>query len=452
MIEPLATDARPGGTLRAAVTVYFRPRVLIILLLGFSAGLPLALSGETLRVWMADRGVALGTIGLLGLAGLPYTLKFIWAPVVDAWDVPFLSRRLGRRRGWLVASQLVLMAAIVFLGTRDPLSAPLMVGAAALLVAFASATQDIVIDAFRVQSLPDDEQAAGMASYVAAYRVGMLASGAGVVGFSAWLEAQGLGKETVWPIAYAAAAVLVLVGLAATLLAREPARNGADDAAAVRGTPFARLSSTATGAFAAFFSRDAAVAVLLFVVLFKLCDALAGAMTAPFVLSLGYSKGEYAAIVKGVGLAALLVGGFAGGVVARALTMRLGLWIAAITQMLSNLVFVWLGAQAASPWALTVAIVIENFAGAIGTVIFVAYLSALCRNPLHTATQYALLTAFASMGRTFFASGTGFAAEALGWPAFFIGTALAALPALALMTWLDRRGHFRALAADASGR
>lgn len=436
-----------------ALTVYLRPRVLIILLLGFSAGLPLALSGETLRVWMADRGVALGTIGLLGLAGLPYTLKFIWAPVVDAWDVPYLSRLLGRRRGWLVASQLVLMAAIVFLGTRDPLAAPLMVGVAALLVAFASATQDIVIDAFRVQSLPDDEQAAGMASYVAAYRIGMLVSGAGVVGFSAWLEAQGWSKEAIWPIAYAAAAALVLVGLMAVLLAREPARPDAGDtAAAARGTPFARLLGTASGAFVEFFSRDAAVAVLLFVVLFKLCDALAGAMTAPFVLSLGYSKGEYAAIVKGVGLAALLAGGFAGGAVARALSMRAGLWIAAITQMLSNLVFVWLGAQAASPWALTVAIVIENFAGAIGTVIFVAYLSALCRNPLHTATQYALLTAFASTGRTFFASGTGFAAEALGWPAFFIATALAALPALALMTWLDKRGHFRALAADARVR
>ena len=179
--------------------VYLRPGVLIVMLLGFSSGLPLALSGETLRVWMADRGVDLGTIGLLSLAGLPYTLKFLWAPIVDAWQVPYLSRRLGRRRSWLVASQLVLMATILFLGTRDPLPSPLMIGFAALLVAFASATQDIVVDAFRVQSLPTDEQAAGMASYVAAYRIGMLASGAGVIGFSAWLELQGLSKEAVWP-------------------------------------------------------------------------------------------------------------------------------------------------------------------------------------------------------------------------------------------------------------
>lgn len=446
MNAPSPPDASPRAAILPALAVYLRPRVLIILLLGFASGLPLALSGETLRVWMADRGVDLGTIGLLTLAGLPYTLKFLWAPVVDAWDVPLLSRRLGRRRGWLVGSQLLLMGTIAFLGTRDPLSAPLMVGFAALLVAFASATQDIVIDAFRVQSLPTDEQAAGMASYVAAYRVGMLVSGAGVIGFSAWLESQGLSKEAIWPIAYAGAALLVLVGLAAALLAREPA--SAEDDTAVGSAPLERLFNTATGAFVEFFKRDAALAVLVFVVLFKLCDALAGAMTAPFVLSLGYTKAEYVAIVKGVGLAALLVGGFAGGAVARALPLLNALWIAAIVQMLSNLVFVWLAAQETSPWALTVAIVAENFSGAIGTVIFVAYLSALCGNPLHTATQYALLTALASTGRTLFASGTGFAAQMLGWPAFFVTTALAALPALALMMWLDKRNHFRALETE----
>lgn len=444
MSAPSQSEPGPPASYLDAIAVYLRPRVLVILFLGFSSGLPLALSGETLRVWMADQGVDLGTIGLLSLAGLPYTLKFLWAPVVDAWHVPFLSRRLGRRRGWLVASQLVLMAAIVFLGTRDPLYSPLMIGLAALIVATASATQDIIVDAFRVQSLPTDEQAAGMASYVAAYRIGMLASGAGVIGFSAWLELQGLSKDAVWPIAYAGAALLVLIGLAAALFAREP--KAAKDEQEFEGqSPLFRLFETAKGAFSDFLLADAAIAVLAFVVLFKLCDALAGTMTAPFVLSLGYSKAAYAAIVKGVGLAALLIGGFAGGAVARALPLVSALWLAAIIQMISNLVFVWLGWQPVSTWALTIAIIVENFAGAIGTVIFVAYLSALCRNPLHTATQYALLTALASTGRTFFSSGTGFAAEALGWPAFFMATAATALPALALMTWLQGRGHFRAL-------
>ena len=434
-----------------AISVYLRPRVLIVLLLGFSAGLPLALSGETLRVWMADSGVDVGTIGLLALAGLPYTIKFLWAPLVDALDVPWLSARLGRRRGWLVASQLVLMATILLLGTRDPLGAPVIVGLGALLVAFASATQDTVIDAFRVESLPGDEQAAGMAGYVAAYRIGMLASGAGAIGLSAWLELQGLGKEAAWPIAYAAAAALVAVGLVATLLAREPAVNREAAGAASGSDAVARVAHTAKGAFREFLARDAALAVLAFVILFKLCDALAGAMTAPFVLSLGYDKATYAAVVKGLGLVALLAGGFAGGAIARVLPLGASLWLGAILQMLSNLAFVWLGFQAASAGALAAAVIVENFTAAVGTVIFVAYISALCRNPLHTATQYALLAALASAGRTVFSSGTGFLVAAIGWPAFFVATAAAALPALGLLAWLERRGHFEGLAAQDAG-
>ena len=443
MSTPTHSAATERASWLSALTVYLRPGVLVVMLLGFSSGLPLALSGETLRVWMADRGVDLGTIGLLSLAGLPYTLKFLWAPVVDAWRVPFLQERFGRRRAWLIASQIVLMGAIIFLGTRDPINAPVMIGLGALLVAFASATQDIVVDAYRVQALPVDEQAAGMAGYVAAYRIGMLASGAGVIGFSAWLETKGMSKETVWPLAYAGAAALVLVGLAASILAREPASDVKE--APAEGSPLARLFDTARGAFSEFLARDAAIAVLLFVILFKLCDALAGTMTAPFVLSIGYSKAEYAAIVKGVGLAALLLGGFAGGAVARALPLVTALWVAAFLQMASNLAFVWLNYQPPSTEALTVAIIAENFSGAIGTVIFVAYISALCRNPLHTATQYALLTALASTGRTLFSSGTGFAAQELGWPLFFISTSLTAIPALMLMVWLQRRGHFRSL-------
>jgi PAT family beta-lactamase induction signal transducer AmpG len=436
-------------TLIAGLAVYFSARVGIVLLLGFSAGLPLALSAETLRVWMADRGVDVGTIGLVSLASLPYTIKFLWAPVVDALPAPWLSARLGRRRGWLVASQLALMAAIVFLGTRDPLAAPLAVGFGALLVAFASATQDIAIDAYRIESLPVEEQAAGMASYVAAYRVGMLVSGAGVIALTAWLEARGLDKTATWPIAYGVAALLVLVGLAAVAAAREPAAAVAEPSLTSTADAVKRVADTARGAFADFLARDAALAVLAFVVLYKLCDALAGAMTAPFVLlALDYDKATYAAIVKGLGLAALLVGGFAGGAVARSLPLVTALWLGALLQMVSNLAFVWLWLQPPSALALTVAIVIENFTGAIGTVIFIAYISALCGNPLHTATQYALLTALASTGRTLLSSGTGYIVEAIGWPAFFVATALTALPALALLAWLQRRRHFAMIGAE----
>jgi PAT family beta-lactamase induction signal transducer AmpG len=280
-----------------------------------------------------------------------------------------------------------------------------------------------------------------MAGYVASYRIGMLASGAGVVVLTAWLEARGVEQAHVWPIAYCVAALLVLVGLVAVVCAREPAARA--DLAGDRRDALARVASTARDAFSEFLTRDAAVTALAFVVLYKLCDALAGAMTAPFVLTgLGYDKATYAAIVKGLGLAALLLGGFAGGAVARALSLATALWLGAILQMVSNLAFVWLWYQPPSAWALAVAMVLENFTGAIGTVIFIAYISALCRNPLHTATQYALLTALASAGRTLFASGTGFVVDAVGWPAFFVATAAAALPALVLMAWLQRRGHF----------
>jgi PAT family beta-lactamase induction signal transducer AmpG len=267
---------------------------------------------------------------------------------------------------------------------------------------------------------------------------------------TAWLETQGFAKTAVWPIAYGVAALLVLVGLLAVLAAREPAPRGGEGLAdeETGRDALARVTTAAEGAFAEFLARDAAMAVLIFVVLYKVCDALAGAMTAPFILGpLGYDKATYAAIVKGLGLAALLIGGFAGGAVARVLPLAASLWLGAVLQMVSNLVFVWLWFQPPGAWALTVAIVVENFTGAIGTVFFVAYLSALCGNPLHTATQYALLTALASTGRTVLASGTGFIVDAIGWPVFFAATALAALPALALLAWLQRRGHFAGLDA-----
>jgi PAT family beta-lactamase induction signal transducer AmpG len=268
------------------------------------------------------------------------------------------------------------------------------------------------------------------------------------VGLTAWLEAAGWSKTAVWPVAYCVAALLIFVGLLAVLFAREPAARAALDPAADKPGALARVLRTARDAFADFLSRDAALAALAFVVLYKLCDALAGAMTAAFVLSgLGYDKASYAAIVKGLGLAALLIGGFAGGAVARALSLTTALWLGAILQMVSNLAFVWLWYQPPSAWALAVAMVLENFTGAIGTVIFVAYLSALCRSPLHTATQYALLTALAAVGRTYLSSGAGYLAELSGWPWFFVDCALAAIPSLILLAWLQRRGHFAKLAA-----
>src|ERR1700674_5487436 len=229
------TVQAPSGrreSFAAAAGVYLRPRVLIVLVLGFSAGLALALSGSTLLVWMSEAGVDLRTIGLFAFVGTPYTVKFLWAPLVDALDAPVLSRLLGRRRGWLVLSQLVLIAAIALLGFCDPFSvSPLVVALGALLVATASATQDIVVDAFRVESLPENEQAAGMASYVAAYRVGMLASTAGALFLVTGLASMGFGRQMAWTAGYVAMAALVLIGTATALAATEPGQSARAEAA-----------------------------------------------------------------------------------------------------------------------------------------------------------------------------------------------------------------------------
>jgi PAT family beta-lactamase induction signal transducer AmpG len=448
----MATSDTAAGrpSIADTLTVYLKPRVLIVLFLGFSAGLPLALSGSTLLVWMRESGVDLGTIGLFALVGTPYTIKFLWAPVVDALDIPVLSPLLGRRRGWLVFSQLLLIVSIALLGFCDPAVAPwYLVFATAALVAAASATQDIVIDAFRIESLSESEQAAGMASYVAAYRVGMLASTAGALFLVSGFESFGFGKGQAWTAGYLAMAALVVIGIVTALIATEPQSSTiATSAHAARAheNPLKRVTVAAYGAFAEFLTRDAALVVLAFVVLYKFCDAFAGAMTAPFVIDLGFSRNDYAAIVKGVGLAATLIGGFAGGLLARAYPLRTCLWIGAFLQMASNLVFTWQGLVGLNLWALTLTIIVENFTGAIGTVIFVAYLSALCQSPLHTATQYALLTALAAVGRTYLSAGAGFVAEGTGWPMFFVISALTALPSLLLLVWLQQRGHFIGIA------
>lgn len=441
----MATLESPAAktTWSDALAVYLKPRVLIVILLGFSSGLPLALSGATLAIWMTEGGVNLRTIGLYALVGLPYTIKFLWAPLVDALDVPILSRALGRRRGWLVFSQLLLTAAIVFLAFQNPSAALWPVALGAVLVAAASATQDIVIDAFRVESLDTSEQAAGMAGYVAAYRIGMLASGAGVIALAAWFAHIGVAANAVWMWGYIAAAALMGVGLLASLMATEPPAPA--DVTDRSRDPISRVALTAFGAFREFLTRDMATVVLLFVVLYKFCDAFAGVLTGPFVIDIGFDKATYAAVVKGVGLAAALIGGFAGGAVARALPLSTSLWVGGILQLLSNLSFAALALIGPNVPALTATIIVENFCGAIGTVIFVAYLSALCGVRLHTATQFALLTALAAVGRTTLSSGGGFVAESTGWFMFFVISSLVAIPSLILLAWLQAKGHFKEL-------
>lgn len=448
MTAPEATstpEKAPAPTWRESLAVYLQPRVLIVLLLGFSSGLPLALSGSTLRFWLRESHIDLETIGLFALVGTPYTIKFLWAPLVDALSVPLLSKAFGRRRGWLILSQILLVAAIFLLGLCNPAQTPWYVPfGAALLVATASATQDIVVDAFRIESLPKDEQAAGMASYVAAYRISTLVSTAGALFLIDAFEKSGFARGDAWKFGYGAMAVLVVIGIVTVIFASEPEQSQLA-MEGHSGDPLQRVIETTKSALLDFLTLDAVAAVLVFVVLFKFTDAFSGIMTEAFVVDIGFSKTDYAAIVKGVGLAATLIGGFAGGFVARRYSLVTSLWIGGVLQAVANLAFSWLALIGVNQWGLGFAITAENFTSAIGTVIFVAYLSALCRNPLHTATQYALLTALAAVGRTYLSSGAGYVAKATGWPMFFVICMLVAIPSLILLAWLQRRGHFEAL-------
>src|SRR4051812_11477379 len=252
---PAQSGTPPRPSWRDGIAVYTQPRVLIVLLLGFSSGLPLALSGSTLLVWMRELGVDLGTIGLFALVGTPYTLKFLWAPLVDALHVPLLSRAFGRRRGWLVFAQLLLIGAILLLAVTDPAHAPFTVALAALLVAAMSSTQDIVVDAFRVESLPESEQAAGMAAYVAAYRIGMLVSTAGALVVVSAFETSGLSRPTSWMWGYVVMAGLVLIGTITALVATEPAQSKLAAAGMSADTALSRVIHAAAGAFVEFLNR-----------------------------------------------------------------------------------------------------------------------------------------------------------------------------------------------------
>ena len=317
--------AKGRPSLKETLAVYCKRRVLIVLLLGFSSGLPIILIGGTLQAWMTQSGIDVRTIGLFAAVGIPYSIKFLWAPLADALDIPVLSPLLGRRRGWLLFTQIWLIVAIVLLGLCDPMASSLVVAIGALFVATASATQDIIIDAFRVESLEESEQAAGLASYIAAYRIGALVSGAGALLLVSGLRGLEFSERTAWAACYAFMAVLVLIGIAATLLATEPDRSAAAEAdhaaQAAQESWLARAFWSAVDSFRDFFSRDLALAVLIFVILFKLSDALAFSLSTNFLLGLGFSLKQLATIRNLFGFVATLLGGFTGGFIARALPL-----------------------------------------------------------------------------------------------------------------------------------
>ncbi len=406
-------------------------RLAVILALGFASGLPLALTGGTLQAWMTVEGVDLATIGIFTLVGLPYTWKFLWAPVMDRFVPPFL----GRRRGWLVLTQLALAAGIAAMAFASPKGDLAWLAALALFVAFASASQDIVFDAYRTDVARPEQRGLAAAFTVVGYRVAMLTSGAlalVLVAGSGFIPALG------WTNTYLLMAALMVFAAVATLLGPEP-----EVVAAAPRT----LEEAVWAPLREFFSRPGAWVLLALIVLYKLGDAFAGSLTTAFLLrGVAFSLDDVGYVNKGMGLAATIFGALFGG----ALMIRLGLYRAlmafGLLQAVSNLAFMALAAAGKS-WPLMIfAVGFENLCGGMGTAAFVALLMALCDHRF-TATQYALLSALAAFGRVYVGPAAGYATDpkylGLSWTVFFFLTFLVALPGLALLWW--KRETLRAL-------
>jgi PAT family beta-lactamase induction signal transducer AmpG len=391
--------------------VFRSRRIAVLLLLGFASGLPLALTSGTLQAWLAVEGVDITTIGLFTLAGLPYTWKFLWAPLMDRYVPPWL----GRRRGWILATQLLLMAGIATMGSLSPSGAPWALAALALLVASCSASQDIVFDAYRTDLLRERERGAGAAVSVLGYRMAMLVSGA-----LALILADHVGwRDTYWLMAG-----LMMVGVAAAFWGPEP--DGEIK-------PPRTLREAVAEPLREFFSRGAALWLLGLIVLYKIGDAFAGSLTTAFLIrGAGFSPTDVGAINKGMGLAATIIGALFGGALMVKLRLYRALMLFGVLQAVSNLSFMWLAAAGKNYSIMVFAVAFENLAGGMGTAAFVALLMALC-NHRYTATQYALLSALAAVGRVYVGPASGYVVEAVGWATFFFVTFLAALPGLALL-------------------
>ncbi|MEK9672051.1 MAG: AmpG family muropeptide MFS transporter [Rhodospirillaceae bacterium] len=416
----------PRRTWTDALAAYFHRRALIVLCLGFASGLPYLLVFSTLSAWLRESGLSVAAIGWFSLAGAAYVAKPLWAPVVNQTPLPVLTRALGQRRAWLLLSQTMVALAIVFLGFSDP--GRDLAGTAfwAVVLAAASATQDIVADAYRIDTLDRDLEGPGTANFVNGYRLGVLASGAGAL-----LIADQWG----WQAAYAMMAVLMTVGILTTLAASEPKRPPTKS-----GQPF---RTAIVEPFLDFMTRRNWIIVLLFITLFQCGEGLLGVMANPFYLDMGFTKTQIGLVTKAWGFAMSIAGAVAGGLLVARFGVFRALFACGLMQALTNLAFAWLAGQGPSVPALTVVIALENMTSAMATACFVAYLSALC-DRAYSATQYALLTAFAALGRKIFVAGGGEVAQAVGWANYFILTTLASLPALMILLWLMQKDrHFR---------
>ena len=397
------------------IKLFGQPKMAALLVLGFASGLPLYLTGQgrALQAWMTIEGVDLTTIGLFSLVGLPYSFKWVWAPLLDRYVPPFL----GRRRGWLLVMQVALMVCIAWMGFQDPSGGLQTVAIIAILIAFFSASYDVAYDAYKIDILDEREMGAGAAMNVLGYRIALLITGA-----LALAMADRLG----WPTVYFILAGLLLISILTTLRAPEPA---------IQVAPPASLRDAVVLPFQEFFSRAGVkrgLAVLLFITLYKLSDYFAQSMATPFLLQTGFTQTEIGAIAGGIGLGATIVGVLAGGSMVAKLGINRSLWVFGALQAASNLMYYLLSIVGENRAMLVATMVVENFCTGLVTAGFVAFLMTMC-NVKFSATQYALLSSLMAASRDILVAPAGGIADSTGWPKFFLITLIAGIPGLAML-------------------
>lgn len=397
---------------RSLLQVFGSRKMAALLLIGFSSGLPLFLTSRTLQAWMTVENVDLTAIGLFSLVGLPYSLKFLWSPLLDRFAVPFL----GRRRGWLIVIQLGLLIAIALMALQQPRQALQFLAINAVAIAFLSATQDIAADAYRTDVLEELELGAGAAVFVLGYRVALLLTGS---------LALILADRLPWSTVYLLMAIGMSIGIIATLFAPEPKETSRPES----------LAAAITLPFGEFFQRQGvvqAVLILVFIVLYKLGDSFVNNMSTPFLLQTGFTQTDIGAIQGGMGLIATIIGTLSGGAILSKIGLNRSLWVFGGLQAISNLAYFLLAQAGQNYQGLVLTINIENFCGGLGTAAFVAFLMNMC-NQRFSATQYALLSSFMAVSRDILVAPAGSLAKITGWPLFFIISMVAAIPGLLLL-------------------
>jgi PAT family beta-lactamase induction signal transducer AmpG len=391
----------------------------IIFFLGISSALPLALILSTLKALLLDKGFDLKTIGFFSLVSLPYTLKFCFAPIIDSCKLPILTKVFGQRKSWIILTQVVLAVFIAALGVAGIVGNIGVIATFGILVAFASASQDIVIDGYRIELIEKESQGLAASFYIYGYRIGMLISGAGALALADFFS---------WNVVFFAMSVLMFATTFITFFADETRKNFVSK----NHNFISWFKNSVIDPFKDFSNHEHWLIILAFIVCFKLSDAFAGSLNLPFLLEIGFSKIEIASIVKTFGLFATLFGVFIGGVLVKKIGINKSLWIAAIMQALSNLAFSYLAQIGPNREALYVVIFVENLSGGIGDAVFVAYLSSLCTLAF-SATQYALLVSCATLARSVLTSSAGIFAQTIGWYQFFILSTFLALPGLVFL-------------------